>query len=153
MNERPPNARTSWTAGIAGLTVGAGVGAGVAGAGDGDAVGDADGDTDPDGEDDGAAVGDDALAELADAAGEAPPVVATESDEHADANASASAMATRPCRIVFTLAMREDAAGSNGDHAELKSRPTKYPRAAAPRPMTTILMPLVRQSPTSVTAE
>src|SRR5438132_128416 len=111
VNERPPNARTSWTAGIAGLTVGAGVGAGVAGTGDGAAVGDADGDTDPDGEDDGAAVGDDALAELADAAGEAPPVVATESDEHADANASASTMATRPCRIVFTLAMREDAAG------------------------------------------
>ncbi len=34
-----------------------------------------------------------------------------------------------------------------------KSRPTRNPTAAAPRPMATILAPLLRQSPTSVTAE
>ena len=106
--------------------VGVGVGAGVAGTGDGEGLGlgDAEGTSDAVGDGDDASVraADD---ELADGDGTAPPVVATESDEHADASASVSAMATRPCRIVLTLAMREDAAGSNGDHAELKSRPTK----------------------------
>src|SRR5256885_17270938 len=57
-NESPPKARTSCTAGIAGLMVGAGVGAGVAGTGDGDGegvgLGDADGDVE--GANDGAGV-------------------------------------------------------------------------------------------------
>src|SRR5438874_3883637 len=97
VNESPPNARTSCTAGIAGLMVGVGVGAGVAGTGEGLGLGDADGDNDTD---EGTAVCDGAVGEATGAAGEAPPVVATESDEQADASASVSAMATRPCRIV-----------------------------------------------------
>src|SRR5205823_14912212 len=52
VKESPPKARTSCTAGIAGLMVGVGVGAGVAGTGDGEGGGDVEGD----GEDEGAAV-------------------------------------------------------------------------------------------------
>src|SRR5438105_14516318 len=80
VNESPPNARTSCTAGIAGLMVGVGVGAGVAGTGDGGGLGlgDAEGGSDADGEDDDASVRapDD---ELAGGDGTAPPVVPTES--------------------------------------------------------------------------